>query len=87
MNRNSIISVLEIEFHHEIAPAEKRASGVEPLHFELLLGRESVRRFPVDHWVELPCPWPLLHKKESRNELLRAGIHHRNGTPGNERLS
>ena len=87
MNRNGIISVLEIEFHHEIAPAEKRASGVEPLHFELLLGKESVQRFQVDHRAKLPCPRPLLHEEESRNELLRAGIHHWNGTPGNERLN
>ena len=75
MNRNGIISVLEIEFHHEIAPAEKGESGVEPLHFELLLRKESVQRFQVDQRAELPCPRPLVHKEESRNEPFRVGIH------------
>ena len=65
MNRKCIISVLEIEFHHEIAPAEKRASGEEPLYFELLLGNKFFQRFQVDHWAELPCLRPFLDKEES----------------------
>lgn len=51
-----VVSLLEIEFHSVIARVEERASGVVPLHFELLLWKESVQRFQVDHRAELTCP-------------------------------